>query len=81
MTIISKGPGYIGIGNSAPGGPPDQKTPDAQSPDMKREAVYIHEKYGIRIKVRTLILLDMGFRGLLTSEKPLGIALSSLKIC
>ena len=43
-TIISRGPGYIGIGKSAPGGPPDQNTPDTQSPDMKRDAVYIQKK-------------------------------------
>jgi hypothetical protein len=44
ITRISKIPGYIGIGNKAPGGPPDHHTPDTQSPNIKRDAEYIHKK-------------------------------------
>jgi hypothetical protein len=77
MTIISKFPGYIGIGKSAPAGPPDQNTPVTQSPDMKRDAEYIHKKYSIRMSDRILSQLPAGLIGLLTNESRLDIDLSS----
>jgi len=79
ITMISNGPGYIGIGNKAPGGPPDQYTPDAQSPLMNLEAVYIQNKYIINIIDRILSLLDIGLRGLLAIENPLDIADSPIR--